>query len=338
MSVRDVKNTFARAAADGKIDLKDVDQVMRAAGTVSVDEEKAIQAEADKFTGITDADAKAKLRERIGELGQLRKEAASINGKLERVAPKLQAEAQEKLTPGKATTSYGGSPIPEAVKKVVNDALAKGAVSYDVREMKGDPVYDTEHGEPELTLDGKFNPYAQEQRATDSMAFSHTEITPERIAKDMATEQTWREVDGYSGTGENQTAKFKTVTGKPSGDITSLYDEASWSETKARGPRGIKHASNFAILGDGSVHCVPASRRTSSESWRILTTASLGRGKHMLFNGHLEMKAGVVTYVGMSGRLCKMQEKGEAKFVDAVELLKAWGFKTAPGLKVTNEG
>ena len=39
----------------------------------------------------------------------------------------------------------------------------------------------------------------------------------------------------------------------------------------------------------------------------------------------------------MSGRLCKQQEKG-AKFVDPIALIKAWGFKTAPGLSVTNEG
>jgi hypothetical protein len=83
---------------------------------------------------------------------------------------------------------------------------------------------------------------------------------------------------------------------------------------------------------------VPASRRSGADPGRILTTASLGRGQQMLMNGHLNMQAGVVTYVGMSGRLCKLAEKGDAKFVDPIELLKAWGFKTAPGLKVTNEG
>ena len=57
----------------------------------------------------------------------------------------------------------------------------------------------------------------------------------------------------------------------------------------------------------------------------------------MLFNGHIHMEAGVVTYVGMSGRLCKQQKDG-MKFVDPVEIIKAWGFKTSPGLKVTNEG
>jgi hypothetical protein len=49
------------------------------------------------------------------------------------------------------------------------------------------------------------------------------------------------------------------------------------------------------------------------------------------------MEKGVVTYIGMSGRLCKQAEKG-AKFVDPIELVKAWGFQTSPGLKVTNEG
>ena len=95
-------------------------------------------------------------------------------------------------------------------------------------------------------------------------------------------------------------------------------------------------------VGDTRAHrkndlTVPASRRTSAEPWRILTTASLGRDKQMLVNGHLHMENGVVTYVGMSGRLCKQQDKG-AKFVDPIALIKAWGFKTAPGLSVTNEG
>ena len=125
---------------------------------------------------------------------------------------------------------------------------------------------------------------------------------------------------------------------KGNGRITELYDEASWPDTKARGQGGQKYASNFAILADGSLHCVPASRRTASEPWRILTTASLARGKQMLFNGHLHMENGVVTYVGMSGRLCKLQAKGEATFVDPVELIKAWGFQVTPGLKVTPEG
>ena len=65
----------------------------------------------------------------------------------------------------------------------------------------------------------------------------------------------------------------------------------------------------------------------------ILTTASLARGKQMMFNGHLHMDEGVVTYVGLSGRLGKNNDN----VIDAVEVLKAWGFKLAPGLTVTQE-
>lgn len=338
MAVGDVKESFTRVTADRKLDVKDVDTILESAGSISADEEKEIRAEADKFAGITEPDAQVKLREKLGEIGSLRRQAASINKSVEKLAPKLTAETHEKLTIGKATSSFGGTPIPDAVKKVVNDAIAAGAKAYDVREMKGDPVYDSSHGEPEMIIDGKFNPYGQEQQAVDSMAFKHTELTPAKIEADLDHDQTWTEVNGYQTVGANQEAQFKQVTGRASGNITELYDEASWKETFARGPGGQKYASNFAILGDGSVHCVPASRRTAAEPWRILTTASLGRGKQMLFNGHLHMEKGVVTYVGMSGRLCKLQEKGEAKFVDPVEVLKAWGFKLAPGLKVTNEG
>ena len=338
MSIRDVKESFARVAQDKKIDVRDVDTVLSSAGAISKDEQKALQTEADKYAGQFDPDASSKLREKLGEITPLRNQATETNKELAITKRKLDAEVQMLLTPGEAHSTFGGSPIPEAVKKVVTDALAKGAVAYDVREMKPDPVYNTEHGATEITLDGKYNPYAQEQVATDSMAFDFTELTPAKIQADLAGTSTWREVNGYEGTGAQQSAKFKDVTGTPNGRITELYDEASWGETKARGPGGQKYASNFAILADGSFHAVPASRRSAAEPWRILTTASLARGKQMLFNGHLHMEKGVVTYVGLSGRLSKMAEKGEAKFVDPIELLKAWGFKMAPNLAVTNEG
>lgn len=337
MGVSDIKSTFARVAQDGKIDTKDVDTVLSSAGTISKDEEKAIKSEADKYAGITDSSAKDKLREQLGEISSLRREATRTNHTVEVNKKTLDADIHTRLAAGADTKTFGGTAIPEDVKKVMRDAFAGGAVAYDVREMKPDPVYDTSHGDPEMTLDGKFNPYAQQQKAVDSMAFDYTELTPQKIDADLSTTQTWQEQDSYKTVGGNQEATFKSVTGKPNGRITELYDEASWSETKARGPGGQKYASNFAILADGSVHCVPASRRTNAEPWRILTTASLARGKQMAFNGHLHMENGVVTYVGQSGRLGKLEEKGDAKFVDPVEVLKAWGFKLAPGLKVTQE-
>jgi hypothetical protein len=315
-----------------------VDPGLSSAGTISKDEEVALKEGADKFAGMMEPDAKAKLREKLGEISPLRAQAAQINRDVQMARASLDTGMKARLTEGVATKTLGGSPIPEAVKKVVNEAIKNGAIAYDVREMKPDPVFDTSHGEGHMTIDGKFNPYAQDQQAVDSMAFSHTELTPDKIAKDVGTTQTWQELAGYDKVNGNDVANFKPVTGKPNGRITELYDEASWPDTMARGAGGQKYASNFAIMADGSFHAVPASRRTSAEPWRILTTASLGRGEQMLFNGHLHMEGGVVTYIGMSGRLCKLQEKGEAKFVDPVKLVEAWGFKASPGLKVTNEG
>jgi len=337
MSVGDVKRAFQQVTQDRKIDAKDVDTILSSAGAISKDEQATIKSEADKFAGMMEPDARRKLQTKLGEIDDLRSYAAQNNRRVQINAAKLSAEAGALLAPGKATKSFGGSPIPEAVKTIVNDALKNGAIAYDVRELKPDPVYDTSHGEPEVTVDGKFNPYSQESKARDSLAFSHTELTPQKIAEDMNTPQTFNVIKGYKGSGQNAVAEFEKVTMKGNGRITELYDEATWPDTMARGPGGQKYASNFAILADGSFHAVPASRRSKADPGLILTTASLARGKQMLFNGHIHMENGVVNYVGMSGRLCKLQNDG-TKFVDPIALLKAWGFQMAPGLKVTNEG
>jgi len=333
MSVGDVKSAFQRVTADKKIDVKDVDTILSSVGTISKDEQAAIKAEADKFAGMMAPDAKRKLQTKLGEIDGLRSQAAANNREITAQASKLSAEAHKLLTVGTATKSFGGSQIPDAVKNVVNKALAGGASAYDVRELKPDPIYDTSHGEPEMTIEGKFNPYSQQSNAKDSLAFAHTELTPAKIEADMNTVTTYNEIAGVA----NDQATYKKVTGKGNGRITELYDEANHADTFARGPGGQKYASNFAILADGSLHAVPASRRSKADPGLILTTASLARGKQMLFNGHIHMEAGVVTYVGMSGRLCKQQKDG-MKFVDPMEIIKAWGFKTTPGLTVTNEG
>jgi hypothetical protein len=336
MAVRDVRNAFAQVAADRRITAQDVDRILSSAGAISRDEQEAMKTEADKYAGMMDPDARRKLQEKLGEIDSLRNQAARHNRNVQMQASRLTAEASALLEPGKATKTFGGSPIPEAVKQVVNEQLRGGATAYDVRELKPDPVYDTSHGEPELTLDGKYNPYSQESGKSDTLAFSYTELTPAKIKQDMETEQTFNVIKGYKTVNGNQVAEYEKVTMKGSGNITALYDEASHPDTKARGRGGQKYASNFAILADGSVHAVPASRRSKSDPGLILTTASLGRGKQMLFNGHLHMEKGVVTYVGMSGRIGKLQQDG-TKFVDPIAILKAWGFEVKPGLKVTQE-
>jgi hypothetical protein len=337
MAVSDVKNAFRTAAQDRRIDAKEVDTILSSAGSISVDEEKALKDEAAKYASQMEPAAQAKLREKLGEVGQVRSYAAAVNRRVEIDAVTLSAEVQKLHAAGTPTTSFGGTTIPEAVKTVVREGLSRGAIAYDVRELKPDPVYDTTHGEPHVTVEGKFNPYSQSQKAVDSMAFDYTELTPKKVGDDMNTPQTFNVLKGYKQVGSHQVAEFERVTMKGNGRITELYDEASWSDTKARGPGGQKYASNFAILADGSVHAVPASRRSAGDPGRILTTASLGRDKQMLFNGHLHLEGGVVTYVGMSGRLCKLKERG-TDFVDPIAVLEAWGFQVKPGLTVTNEG
>ncbi|MDP3504228.1 MAG: hypothetical protein Q8S33_28070 [Myxococcales bacterium] len=337
MAVSDVKNAFRVAAQDRKIDAKEIDTILTSAGSISVDEAQAMKTEADKFADQMDPEAASKLRTKLGEISQVRSYAANVNRRVQMDQVPLSAEVKALLTAGVATTSFGGSAIPEEVKQVMRDALAGGAVAYDVRELKPDPVYDTSHGEGQITAEGKYNPYSQSQPAVDTMTFGNTELTPKKIADDMNTEQTFNVLKGYRSVGNNRVAEFEPKTMKGNGRISALYDEASWPDTKARAQGGQKYASNFAVLADGSIHAVPASRRSTGAPNQILTTASLGRDKQMVFNGHLHMDNGVVTYVGMSGRLCKLQEKG-TKFVDPIALLKAWGFKMAPGLTVTNEG
>ena len=337
MAVSDVKNAFRTAAQDRKIDVKEVDTILTSAGSISVEEAQAMKTEADKFAGQMDPAAASKLRTKLGEISQVRSYATNMNRRVEIDQVALSAEVKSLHTAGKATKTFGGSAIPEEVKKVMRDALAAGSVAYDVRELKTDPIYDTSHGEGHITAEGKYNPYSQSQPAVDSMTFANTELTPKKIADDMNTAQTFNVLKGYRTVGANQVAEFEKKTMKGTGRITELYDEASWPDTHARAQGGQKYASNFAVLADGSIHAVPASRRSMGAPNQILTTASLAREKQMVFNGHLHMENGVVTYVGMSGRLCKLQDKG-AKFVDPIQLLKAWGFKMAPGLAVTNEG
>lgn len=336
MAVRDVRNAFAQVAADRRITAQDVDRILSSAGAISRDEQAAMKEEADRFAGMMEPDARRKLQEKLGEIDSLRSQAARNNRSVELKQAKLGAEAKGLLAEGVATKSFGGSPLPEAVKRLVNEQLAAGVTAYDVRELKPDPVYDTSHGEPELALDGKYNPYSQEAGTGDSLAFAHTELTPEKVKRDMETPQTFNVIKGVKTVNGEQVADYEKVTLKGNGRITELYDEAHHPDTFARGPGGQKHASNFAILADGSFHAVPASRRSKTNPGLILTTASLGRGKQMLFNGHLHMEKGVVTYVGRSGRLGKLAEDG-ARFVDPVPLLKAWGFQVAPGLTVTQE-
>ena len=57
----------------------------------------------------------------------------------------------------------------------------------------------------------------------------------------------------------------------------------------------------------------------------------------MLFNGHIEAQNGVITSIGMSGRIAKRAARNQFAFIDPVPLLKAWGFKVSPNLRTYSE-
>jgi len=348
MSVRSVKDAVrAVTIQDNRLDKADAQKILDAAGgSVSEGEANAIREALSSSTYEVAGDARTMLRSALSDIASMRRYADDQNRSVSRRAGALAAEEKEILTPGTTTKSFGGSVVPEAVKAVLNTALDAGAVAYDVAELDPEPTKD-EKGEG-FTVTGKWSPYPQEIRASGSMSFAHTEITPQKLDDDMATEQTFKIQKGIKSetvtdrrTGQTttiQTVEYETVTRKGTGSITSQYDEASHPDTMARARNGDKWASNFAILADGSVHALPASRRTASEPGLILTNPSLARGKRMLFNGHITIRDGVVTSVGMSGRLQKMAAEGDAKFVNPLPILEAWGFKIAPNLRLNFEG
>ena len=106
---------------------------------------------------------------------------------------------------------------------------------------------------------------------------------------------------------------------------------------KVRTSSGNKWANNCAILSDGSFHCLPAVRRHEANGGLILTNPALSRGHQMMWNGHIRVSQGVVTYIGTSGRIARRAAQGKDRFIDPVPLLKAWGFEIAEGLRVVSE-
>jgi hypothetical protein len=348
MSVRSVKDAVrAVTINDNRLDKADAQKILDAAGgSVSEGEANAIRESLQSSSYEVAGDARQLIQSSLSDINSMRRHAEQQNRTVSRRAVSLESEEKSILEPGAATKSFGGSPVPEAVKAIVNTALAAGAVAYDVAELDAEPAKD-DHGDG-FTVTGKWSPYPQEIRASGSMSFSHTELTPEKLQKDMETEQTFKiqkgiksetVTDRRSGQTQTiQTVEYETVTRKGTGSITSQYDEASHPDTMARARNGDKWASNFGILADGSFHALPASRRTASEPGLILTNPSLARGKRMLFNGHITIQNGVVTSIGMSGRLQKMAADGDAKFVNPLPLLEAWGFKISPNLRLNFEG
>ena len=351
MGVRDVKGTIARVTVDRTVDLQDAKAIVDAAGKRMSDGELTAMVE-DLNAGIrgdvfelTD-EAYTYLNKNIGSVAQLKQQVTRRNAMVERRAELLEVQERARLDPTRATESLAGTEIPAAVKDAMRAALDAGAEPYDVSTLRA-PERD-ESADGGWKVEGVFTPYPQDIEATGTMRFSNTEITPQKLKEDMETVQTFKQFTGtrtetYTDprtgkTDELQVAEYEEVTRRGTGNVLSHYDHASHSELDARGPSGQKWANNYAILSDGSLHALPAMRRTEDQPGLILTNPSLARGQRLMFNGHITIRAGVVTDIGMSGRLQKLAAKGEHKFANPIPILKAWGFEIAPGLQLRFEG
>jgi hypothetical protein len=346
MTVRDVKNAVARVTADGVLDRADAQEIIDAAAKKVGDKELAAIAEAVSSSAYrVDNDAFELTMSVIEDIANAKTFAEQANLRVKAEAPRLAAEEEARLAPGEATTSLGGTPIPEAVKDVVRAARAGGATVYDVREVEGAERDDERGG---FHVPGLWSPYPQEANAVSNLAFEETEVTPAKLLADMQTEQTFSVFKGFveetftdprSGkVREMKTAQYEEVTRRGSGSIGDYDGEGNHDVPFGRSPNGDRWASNFAFLSDGSMHALPWSRHNPAHKGVILTNPSLARGQRMMFNGHIKIEQGKVTYVGMSGRLQKHAARGDARFIDPLALLKAWGFELADGLQLTLEG
>jgi hypothetical protein len=308
------------ATADGELSAVDVDSLFEATGrTVSKREMLAVR-DATESTDFTVTDEAAKRALERAYLANL-----------------LEHEAAQLADP---SVGYGGTPIPEAVRALVAQARLNGAVAFDVREIRND-------GEPRWTQ------YPATTPPVDNMDFDYTLVSPDGLAADLADTtlvynaivgtETAEQCDAVGNNCEEfQQARYEERVGG-SGNIAAHYDEVHHPDLKARGSSNQKWASNCAFLSDGSVHCLPASRRSVLRDL-ILTNPALSRcndfagfeeGCHsLLYMGHITARGGVITSVEVSGRVSKRIGSGKSNLIDPIALLDAWGFERNPNLRV----
>lgn len=308
-----------RAVADGMLEADEVAALFEAAGN-RVSEKEVLEIRAavinGQLAGVGPYDVAPGARQATLDLATVRNIGA--------------AEAQEILS----GVSFGGTEVPEAVREVLANARLAGAIAYDVQETKT---------KSDGTVEGVWSPYPATTPPIGNMAFDYTEITPEALKADMAdTSVRYNQITGTEKRKEidpstGKEFEYDAVTYREgqggTGNVLSHYDHAWHEDLYARGSQGQKWANNFAILSDGSIHALPASRRSERQDV-ILTNPHLSRGKRMMFNGHLDIRSGVVVGVEMSGRLSKMAARGKATFIDPIPVLKAWGFEIAPNVRL----
>lgn len=290
-------------------------------GSLSVDDVKAAFAIAAEDERHSECEM-AEIRAALAGGSAYTVDAAATDAAIDLAyAADLFAASKRKLAGGK---TYGGTALPEEVKRLVATAKLNGAVVYDVEATNND-------GE------GIYSHYPATAPARGNMAFSYTEITPKALADDMALTGPQTYINGQEEKTNADGTKYTAVTYGTreggTGGISANYDEAWHEDLYARGSGGDKWANNFAILSDGSIHALPAARRSDLQDV-ILTNPALSRGQQMMFNGHLDVREGVVVGVEMSGILSKRAARGRDVFIDPIAVLKAWGFNLAPGLTI----
>lgn len=340
MSVRDVRNAAQTILADNKITQDELKGLFDSGGGKIDEQELNAMEEVINTAGVDiDDDTMAEATDTIDTIRGLQAEKVETNQLVEAQQQGLRDAMKERFSATSTEGTHSGGTIKPAVKAYLSQAIAAGAMGYDVRKLD-DPGRD-DHGD--FASRGIFSPYPQECTADDTMAFTHTEVTPEKIAEDMSKTQTfWRVTGTETKTLRNgdtyEAATYEKVTEPGSGNIAAHYDEAEHSKRFARGGEGQIWANNYAILDDGSVHCLPAMRRSRAEGALILTNPSLARGQLMLANGHIEMRGGIVTEIGVSGRIQNRVMDGELKLIDPIEILKAQGFNIDPNCTLSWEG
>ena len=136
MSANDVTSTGNRVIINNALNLDGAKEIVKAFGkNVSPEELKA----AIDIFGRRGLALAPEAREYTGELvdhlqGLLRMKD-QMNAQVVQYAPRFAVEEAARLKVGVVTKTFGGTEIPEAVKKVVNAALAAGARTYDVRHV-----------------------------------------------------------------------------------------------------------------------------------------------------------------------------------------------------------
>ncbi len=313
-----VARALSAATADGELSALDVDALFDATGAVVSRSEMLAIRDALESTAYVVKDAAV---ERALEQA--------------RIANLFDYEVEQLTDPA---VGYGGTPIPEAVSALVSQARLNGAVAFDVREKRND-------GE------GRWNPYPSTSPPVGNMAFDYTVITPEGLAADLADTtitynaivgtETAEECNGGSCF-EYERASYQERTGG-TGNIAAQYDEVYHTDLFARGGSSQKWASNCAFLSDGSIHCLPAARRSELRDL-ILTNPHLSRCNSlpqfaeschtMMYIGHITARNGVINSVEVSGRVSKRVGSGRANLIDPIALFDAWGFERSPNLSV----